>query len=204
MSRSWSPEPVFTVLLVCTGNICRSAAADRLLHTWAADGGSAPVEVRSAGVRARDGRSVHPHTTAALARLRIRTDGFASRRLSAADAERADLILTMTADHRDAVLSVYPRGLRKVFTLREAAALSTVPPEDVEPDRLAAAPAEARSLHRGVIGDFDCADPIDGPRALHAEVVDQISTALRTLLALLGADAATVRRPHLPPVPRPV
>ncbi|HEX2073731.1 MAG TPA: hypothetical protein VHF92_08100 [Geodermatophilus sp.] len=184
------------LLVVCTGNICRSAAADRLLHAWAA--GS--LDVRSAGVRARDGWPVHPHTAAALARLGVGTDGFASRRLSAADAEWADLILTMTTDHRDAVLAVYPRGLRKVFTLREAAALSTVLPEDVEPARLVTALAEARSLHRGLVGAYDVVDPIDGPPDLHAEVVGQISAALGTLLAVLGAGDA-VRRPHLPPVP---
>ena len=185
------------LLVVCTGNICRSAAADRLLHAWAA--GS--LEVRSAGVRARDGRSVHPHTAAALARLGIRTDGFASRRLSAADAEWADLILTISAQHRDAVLAVYPRGLRKVLTLREAAALSTVLPSGLDADRLAAALAEARSLHRGVVGDYDVVDPIDGPAELHAGVVDHISAALRTLLAVLVPGDATVRMPHLPPAP---
>ena len=30
MARHWSPDPVFTVLFVCTGNICRSALAERL------------------------------------------------------------------------------------------------------------------------------------------------------------------------------
>jgi protein-tyrosine-phosphatase len=72
------------LLFVCTGSICRSAAAHLLVSSW-----SAPIQVpptvRSAGTRALAGRPVHPFTVEALARLGVDAGNFASNRLTAGD-----------------------------------------------------------------------------------------------------------------------
>ncbi|RZU34133.1 low molecular weight phosphatase family protein [Blastococcus saxobsidens] len=202
------------VLFVCTGNICRSAAAERLLRAWTADG-DLRVEARSAGTQARPGRPMHPRTERALARHGVRADGFASRRLSDADVDWADLVLTMTGEHRDEVAGISPRGLQKVFTVMEAAALAQTLGQDWSPDsahrrgaELAQALGEARARYARSRGpQFDVPDPIEGSSRVHAEAVDQIVTALELVFPLLEdrtpLSDETVRMPRIPPVPRP-
>jgi protein-tyrosine-phosphatase len=207
-----SEERTMRVLFVCTGNICRSAAADRLLTAWT-DGGS--VEVRSAGTRATQSRPMHPYTEAALADHRVETRGFASRRLTEQDLDWSDLVLTMTAQHREEVVALSPRALRKTFTLLEAAALSEVLPSDrLESAASAADPpaafvemlVEARALARQRARPVDegVPDPIQESAEFHAEVVGTIAAALSPLADVLPRPRlsdATVRMPRLPPVP---
>jgi protein-tyrosine-phosphatase len=201
------------LLFVCTGNLCRSAAADRLMSDWAAASG-APVVVRSAGTRARAGRPIHPKTARALERHGVSGEGFASGRLAAGDIDWADVVLTMTAEHRDEVVGVAPRGMQKVFTLLEADRLCrTLPPSSLHCGEgehrgamLVNGLRESRSKHTQAHGsELDIIDPIDGPQRLHIGVVDQIASALRPLMSLLdvsGPGEQTLRMPRLPPVPR--
>ena len=106
------------ILFVCTGNICRSPTAERL----AAAGG---VTASSAGTRAVIGHPVHPEAARVLRHLGGDPSGFAARQLTAKIAGAADLVVTMTRAHRDAVLELAPRQLRRTFTLTEAAELIT-------------------------------------------------------------------------------
>jgi protein-tyrosine phosphatase len=202
------------LLLVCTGNICRSAAAELLVSSWAAGSPGASLLVRSAGTRAVAGRPVHPWTAAALERRGVPTAGFSSSRLTGDDVDRADLVLTMAAHHRDELLALRPRALRRTFTLHEASRLAALRPPGVldaappvdRPVRLADALAEARAVHRSAGGDADVADPIDGPARAHAVAVDEVAEALAPLLRLLESPATewdTVRIHRLPPVPAP-
>ena len=50
---------------------------------------------------------------------------FAARQLTSTIASDADLVLTMTRAHRDTVLELAPRQLRRTFTLTEAARLTS-------------------------------------------------------------------------------
>lgn len=201
------------LLFVCTGNLCRSAAADRIVSAWAARSGRS-VAVRSAGTRAPVGRPIHPSTERALRRHQVPAGDFTSRLLSEADVEWADLVLTMTGQHREEVLAVSPRGMHKCFTLLEAAALcAAVPPARPSPPGMrrgaavAAALREARMQFARAHGpDFDIIDPIDRPDGVHVEVVDQITAALEVITPVLdGAPdgAHTAPMPRLPPVPPP-
>lgn len=52
---------------------------------------------------------------------------FAARQLTSRIALDADLVLTMTRAHRDAVLEIAPQQLQKTFTLSEAARLASEP-----------------------------------------------------------------------------
>lgn len=169
--------------------------------------------VRSAGTRARPGRPVHFRTERALERHGVAADGFQSRRLGTEDVDWADLILTMTGEHREEVVSVSPRGMQKVFTLLEAGGLcQTLQPEHLRgyhDERrgtvLADALRRARSSHARARGPaFDIVDPIEGPARLHVEVVDQIAATLQPLKAILAPLqlSETRRMPRLPPVPR--
>src|SRR5688572_26407193 len=112
------------LLFVCTGNLCRSQVAAGLAEAWVqrvpgADAGL--VQVRSAGTQAPAGEPMEPRSAATLARLGGDPAGRRAVALTEELAAGADLVLTMTRRHRRAVLELSPRGLRRTFTLLEAA-----------------------------------------------------------------------------------
>src|SRR4051812_10984921 len=75
----------FTVLFVCTGNICRSPVAERVARAFldAALGAEAAcIHLGSAGTRAVVGSGVHPDSAAVLAGLGGKPAGFAARQLT--------------------------------------------------------------------------------------------------------------------------
>lgn len=113
------------LLFVCTGNICRSPSAERLAEALNAQNPIAGFRASSAGTRAVIGHPVHSEAARVLAALGGDPKGFAARQLKPAIATEADLVLTMTREHRDAVLEIAPRQLRRTFTLTEAAELIT-------------------------------------------------------------------------------
>ena len=187
-----SPATAFHLLFVCTGNICRSAAAERLarrrLDEVLGDAASA-VQVRSAGTRGVVGAAVHPDSAAVVCALGGDVEGFAARRLRPRMVTEADLVLTMTREHRQAVLALEPRALSRTFTLREAADLVRLAGElpatgstlDDDPHSLVGRMAAARRLRTGGAGD-DVDDPIAGPPGAHARAVASITECLAPVL----------------------
>src|SRR5579885_3058612 len=113
----------FTVLFVCTGNICRSPTAERLLRHRLRErfGPSMPFAVTSAGTGALVGEAIYPDAATLLTAAGVDVAGFAARSLARPMAESANLVLAMTREHRAAVARVAPRVLPKLFTLREFA-----------------------------------------------------------------------------------
>jgi protein-tyrosine phosphatase len=194
--RHWTPEPVFTVLLVCTGNICRSALAERLgtayLHE-VLDGRADQIRLISAGVQGVVGSAMHPDSALVLRGMGGDPDGFVARRLADDMAIDADLILTMTRQHRRDVLRAAPRALARSFTLREAADLvrlagdANLPGERLA-DRarnLVQQMAAARSKRQSGAGD-DIRDPIGRPVETHQEIGEAIAEALIPVLARIA------------------
>ncbi len=108
------------VLLVCTGNTCRSPMAEALLRKMAADL-QIPLEVQSAGTSALPGS---PATSEAVQACRERGLDLAShqsRPLRQSTALESDLVLTMTARHKESVLTRTPALKGKVFLVSEFA-----------------------------------------------------------------------------------
>lgn len=71
------------------------------------------------------GHPIHPDAAIVLQELGGDASKFAARQLTAKIASGADLVITMTRTHRDAVLELAPHKLHKTFTLIEAARLSS-------------------------------------------------------------------------------
>ena len=111
------------LLVVCTGNICRSPTAERLAVTYAARLHIPDFVATSAGTHAVIGHPIHRDAAVVLQKLGGDASNFAARQLTAKVASDADLVVTMTRAHRDAVLELAPRKLVKTFTLIEAARL---------------------------------------------------------------------------------
>ncbi|SFT34052.1 protein-tyrosine phosphatase [Geodermatophilus amargosae] len=198
------------LLFVCTGNICRSPMAERLAAAWARQSleGSPEMnglEVVSAGTSARHGQAMDAASARALHRVGGDPAGFTSQQLTSGLAADADLVLTMTREHRRAVLRTTPRGLRRTFTLPEAAALlGRVDQRDLVTMPLAARTRElaarldaARAYRAGSATD-DVPDPIGRRAAVHDQVARTIATALRPLADVLFASVRTHPVVHIP------
>ena len=83
------------ILVMCTGNLCRSPLVEVLLdRDLAAEGLEA--DVSSAGLAAPPGATPDRHLRRVAGDLGVDVDGHRSRPASVGDLRAADLILTMT------------------------------------------------------------------------------------------------------------
>ncbi len=112
------------VLMVCTGNVCRSPLAEVTLRARMQ---GAPVRVHSAGTRAlidRPMTSDAQDLAVAHGAAAHDADEHRARWLLEPIAEDADLILAMSREHRTSAVELAPRLLRQTFTIREFARLA--------------------------------------------------------------------------------
>lgn len=109
----------YRILCVCTGNVCRSPAAERLL---AARLGPS-VQVSSAGTYALVGQPIAPPMDALVAGAGADPAGFAAQELSERLLQPVDLVLALTRAHRGDVVELWPKAVRRTFTLKEFARL---------------------------------------------------------------------------------
>jgi protein-tyrosine phosphatase len=165
------------LLFICTGNICRSPTAERLIVADA-ETRNTDVQASSAGTRAVVAHPIHSEAARVLASLGGDPSAFAARQLTPRIASAADLILTMTKELRDVVLGIAPHRLHQTFTLIEAAAL-------VE-DWNARSIEELATLRSNLSAkaSLDIPDPIGQSPAVFAAVGSSIATALPPILRL--------------------
>jgi protein-tyrosine phosphatase len=152
--------------------------AERLAIALAGELGIPGVSASSAGVRAMIGHDMHPDAAQIIELYGGDPSGFAARQIKPKIAGEADLILTMTREHRHAVLEMAPRQLRRTFTLKEAAAI--VNQAGVQQiDGLAASRAQVPANDL-----LDIADPIGQSAEFFADVGEQIVELLPDVLNL--------------------
>jgi protein-tyrosine phosphatase len=90
------------ILVVCTGNICRSPMTQALLQRHLRERGL-DIPVSSAGILGWNEGPAVDEAVAALADRGIELNGHVSRRIDGDLIRDADLVLTMTSDHAEAV-----------------------------------------------------------------------------------------------------
>ncbi|MBI4436344.1 MAG: low molecular weight protein arginine phosphatase [Candidatus Omnitrophica bacterium] len=125
------------LLVVCTGNSCRSVMAKGLLKKLLES--RKDVEIASAGTAAMPGFRPTQETIEIMARHGIDVSGHLSQRLTPDMVDRADLVLVMERGHQEEILKKIPRAKKKVFLLREYADTApSSPTMDIEiPDPIA-------------------------------------------------------------------
>ena len=125
------------LLVVCTGNSCRSVMAKGLLKKMLES--RKDIEIASAGTAAMPGFRPTRETVEIMAQHGIDVSGHLSQRLTPDMVDRADLVLVMEKGHREEILKKIPRAKKKVFLLREYAdATSSLGGTDIEvPDPIA-------------------------------------------------------------------
>ena len=110
------------ILFVCTGNICRSAMAERLLRHWS-DTRGLGLEVRSCGTGAQSWFEVPSVVRRLLAECGAPPFEHTPRLATRDQLRWADLVLAMTSAHREHLSEQFPEFGRKIRLLREQAGL---------------------------------------------------------------------------------
>jgi len=116
----------FLVLMVCTGNTCRSPMAELLMRRRLATHLGCEMDqldergaqVLSAGIAAMPGGRPSPEAVNVMQERQLDLSPHLSQPLSPHLARHADLILTMTQSHRDAVVRQLPEAETRVRLLR--------------------------------------------------------------------------------------
>lgn len=185
-----------SILVVCTGNICRSPIAEGMLrNAIAARFGEAAPDVSSAGTWGVEGAEATPDAVRAAAERGVVIGQHRARRLSPDRARAADLVVAMAVEHREALehdLEVASR----TFTLKELVRLlETLPPAppdaDVDSlaDRVAAASQARREGFQGNPLDEDVADPIGLPLQSYRAIAWELDEWVARLVdGLYGAE----------------
>jgi protein-tyrosine phosphatase len=201
---------VASILVVCTGNVCRSPIAEAMLRSALRErlGERAP-SVASAGTSGWAGSPAEAGSIVAAAELGLDLSPHRGRRLRERDLADATLIVAMSREHRDHVAELYPRALSRTFTLKELVRLleadrsggaytqrRSVDPEIALHDVVARADARRREGVSGNPADEDVIDPLGMPittyRAVASELEEWCARLADALFGPARARAAPV------------
>jgi protein-tyrosine phosphatase len=190
-----------SLLVVCTGNVCRSPIAEGLLrNAMRSRFGEAAPEVSSAGTQGWEGRPAMPESVAAAAERGVDAGGHVARLLTRPMVEDATLVITMAREHNDEIARFGPKAQTKTFTLKELVRiLESLPPvpESADVDSLAArrnaADAARRAGFTGNPMDDDIVDPLGLPLESYRAVAWELDEWVRRLdEGLYGASREAV------------
>lgn len=190
----------FSILLICTGNICRSPLAEHVLLNRLRD--VPEITVSSAGTRAMVG---HPMFDISQEIARSygaeNTATHRARQLTETMLEASDLVLTMTREHRREVVELSPRVVRRTFTVREFARLAEATTEEALVSQIGPggelsaeklrATVEAATFSRSILPPVvdrtseDVLDPYERDEKIHKTSANQLTPAIDSVASLL-------------------
>jgi tRNA threonylcarbamoyl adenosine modification protein (Sua5/YciO/YrdC/YwlC family) len=153
------------IVLVCTGNTCRSPMAEALLKKRIAERLQCSVEelddrgvvVMSAGVSAAPGGRAAAEAVQTMRERGLDLSQHESQPLSERVVRFADAILTMTRGHRETILAQWPEAERRVHLISH--------------------------------GRGEVSDPIGGPLEMYRRCADQLDAYLETWMDELQLDS---------------
>lgn len=168
-------RPVASVLFVCTGNVCRSPFAERLLAARAPH-----LLVTSRGTYSLTGSAMDADMAAELRARGGDPAGFVSRPLTAADLD-ADLVLAMEPAHLDVIRDEQPTALLRSGLLGHVGSLAALASEHPLTVR------DVRSWSRSArSADGSIADPYRRGRRAAARAATEMDDLVELLAAALA------------------
>ncbi|HBU6131818.1 TPA: protein tyrosine phosphatase [Enterobacter cloacae] len=97
-----------SILVVCTGNICRSPIGERLLRQQLPD-----AQVTSAGIFGLEGHPADAAARAVALRHGVSLEGHVARKFTRFLLQKSDLILVMEPEHLRFIASIAPENRGK-------------------------------------------------------------------------------------------
>ena len=144
------------ILVVCTGNACRSPMAEGFLRKELSQ--NEGFIVKSAGISAVDGMKPTPYAVDVMKDEGIDISGYLSSVLSKEFAKAADIILVMTKTHKDIIVDIMPDVKDKTSLYNEFANLDN---------------------------NADIEDPIGKPLLVYKDVCNKIKKASQQIVKKL-------------------
>ncbi len=188
------PSGMAHLLLVCTGNTCRSPMAEGFLREALRRAGQESARVSSAGISARDGGVANPDAVRAAAELGVEISGHRTRAFRAEEALEADAVMAMTVAQREVLRRRVPEAAPRTFTLKELVLLLEGLPAPVPRDPVARVAAAAAL--RGSVPtppDTDVPDPVGLSYEAHRAVAWELQGWCERLAAGLVGVVASPR-----------
>lgn len=157
-------EGICNVLIVCTGNSCRSPMAEGLLRNLLPDDSS--IRVSSAGTMPPQNRPPTDYAVMTMLERGVDIRPHRSRPLTKEMVKQADLILVMEHAHRRFIISQIPEAEDRIFLLSEY------------------------GLNKGKEID----DPVGQDLNRYRQIADIIEREIRRILPLIQRAAGTLRK----------
>ena len=172
-----------SILVVCTGNVCRSPIAEGMLRSILQTRfGDAAPSVASAGTAGWVGSAADPSSIAAAAELGIDITAHRARHLDHHDVADAALVLAMATEHRDAASRLFPGTVGRIFTLKELVRLledlPQAPPRGKPDDVLASQVSAVDASRFGAIRDWRHEEGVMDPLGMPPEAFRAVARDL--------------------------
>ncbi|WP_084099565.1 hypothetical protein [Demequina sp. NBRC 110051] len=172
-----------SILTVCTGNICRSPAAELLLKEYLGD----LATVGSAGVSAMVAHGIPAEMLICLDGAGIDGRGHQARQLTA-ELTSADVIVAMTHEHRREIVQENPGALRRTLLFDELVHAARAGAElegDTPAERLADMPAAIAAFRPELAGMAiaDVPDPYRRDQAAYDESFSIVEAGVKAIAA---------------------
>ena len=106
------------IMFVCTGNICRSAMAEKMLEKKVKEKGM-DIEVYSCGTYAENGDYPTLEAIETMKEYEINMTNHRATNIRKSNIENMDLVLCATQNHKNIVTQLYPKLEGKVYTMKE-------------------------------------------------------------------------------------